>query len=398
MITRVVISNYRSLGENVEIRLGKLTALVGPNGSGKSNVLDAVQFVADALRNGLDAAISKRGGIGAIRHREADPNATTSICITFEEDDGWFDKYFLGLSVIKDGGYRVSREMGFHGKHANLEGYDVNRAEHADLNEDVVFKLSDGQWDKKPLDVNPRVDDRGLVLPLLAADQRFRRLAQLLTSISIYSIFPDRLRGPQAVDASRLMAEHGGNWSSILHRLPREDWAPELATALGYLTGDIDGVRVQEHSGYLFAEFRHGVQSNGQTIENWFNADHESDGTLRVVGILTALFQQPPPTLIGIEEPELTIHPAVIGMLNDYLKEASERSQIVITTHSPDLLALLDADEVRVVERRHGATTVSEIDETQRDEVRSRLLTLGDLMRIERIRPNIPESTTDVGD
>src|ERR1700722_5907977 len=67
MITTLTVSNYRSLGEDVRVRLGRFTALVGPNGSGKSNVIDALRFVSDAMQMGLAGAITSRHGIGAVR-------------------------------------------------------------------------------------------------------------------------------------------------------------------------------------------------------------------------------------------------------------------------------------------------------------------------------------------
>ncbi|HEX9736127.1 MAG TPA: AAA family ATPase [Thermoanaerobaculia bacterium] len=67
MIRRLTISNYRSLGQDVDLRLGPLTALVGQNGSGKTNVVDALRFLGDCMRLGLEGAITKRHGIGAVR-------------------------------------------------------------------------------------------------------------------------------------------------------------------------------------------------------------------------------------------------------------------------------------------------------------------------------------------
>lgn len=165
--------------------------------------------------------------------------------------------------------------------------------------------------------------------------------------------------------------------------------AAELKTALGQITGDIDDIRVRHVGGYLITEFRHGVmiKPKGKSVRpKWFEAAQESDGTLRMAGIITALLQEPPLTLIGVEEPELTIHPGAIPLLYDYLKEASTKSQVLLTTHSPELLSLLDADDVRVVERRDGVTTVTMMDEPQREAVSERLLTLGELMRMEGLR------------
>ena len=60
-ITRVWARNFRSI-EHAELELGRLTVLVGPNASGKSNLLDILGFLADAARDGLEAAVTRRGG------------------------------------------------------------------------------------------------------------------------------------------------------------------------------------------------------------------------------------------------------------------------------------------------------------------------------------------------
>ena len=133
---------------------------------------------------------------------------------------------------------------------------------------------------------------------------------------------------------------------------------------------------------YLVARFRHGGNGQGK----WFDAAQESDGTLRVAGILTALLQDPPLPLVGIEEPELTVHPGALPLLLDYLRQASDRSRVLLTTHSPELLNLVKADEVRVVARSNSGTRIGGMAEDQRDAVTRGLLRLGELMTTEGLR------------
>jgi predicted ATP-binding protein involved in virulence len=91
-------------------------------------------------------------------------------------------------------------------------------------------------------------------------------------------------------------------------------------------------------------------------------------------------------TTIGVEEPELTVHPGALPLLFDYLKQASRRSQVIITTHSPDLLDLMDVEDVRVVTREQGITRVEVMAEKQRTAVRSRLVSLSEVMRAEGLQ------------
>jgi predicted ATPase len=172
-------------------------------------------------------------------------------------------------------------------------------------------------------------------------------------------------------------------------------WRSDLVAVLSKLTGgDIVDLRVQAVAGYLALQFEHD-QEPGARRAKWFDAAQESDGTLRVAGMITALLQAPRPSLIAIEEPELTVHPGALRLLYDYMHEAAEHGQVLLTTHSPDLLDLLETDSVRVVSRRDGATAVEPLDETQREVVQRGLFSLGEVLRSEGLKPRqlpLPEA------
>jgi predicted ATPase len=176
------------------------------------------------------------------------------------------------------------------------------------------------------------------------------------------------------------MKEHGQNWVSLLRDLVRqEDVKGDMVAGLNKLTGDIDDIRVSRAAGYLIAEFRQQAKSGKE--KRWFAAAQQSDGTLRVAGLLTALLQTPHLPVIGIEEPELTVHPGALPMLYEYLKQASEVSQIFVTTHSPIILDVVDVekDAIFVVSRCDGKTDIRKIGDAQLKPVRESLLRLGDL-------------------
>ena len=101
-----------------------------------------------------------------------------------------------------------------------------------------------------------------------------------------------------------------------------------------------------------------------------------------MAGLLTALLQEPALPVIGIEEPELTVHPGALPLIFDYLQEASHRSQVIVTTHSPILLDLLSVDQARVfvVQRQDSATSVVPLSEKSKNAVRDQLLSLGEMM------------------
>lgn len=373
MLTTLRISNYRSIARDVTVDLGPLTALVGPNGSGKSNVTDVLQFLADAMHIGLEGAVTKRAGIRAIRRwqRSGHPfDIEIGASIRTEEVEASYD---FTLKGARSDEYQVGRE----------------RAEvlFRDTAERHVFEIDRQEWIEGPTELRPKVDALSLVLPLVAGDERFQPLADELRRMAVYDIFPDALREPSKYDPAKPMHKRGGNWASVLKDQRKETWKPDFVEVLGRLTGDIVDVEVRPVGGYLTVQFRH--DSEG-TRKKWFDAMQESNGTLRVAGILTALLQQPRPSVLAIEEPELTVHPGALELIHDYVRQAAATGQVVLTTHSPDLLDLLETDAVRVVERRDGATTVSRVDPSQREAVRSELLSLGEVFRAEGLQPELP--------
>lgn len=370
MINRLQVSNFRSLGQDVVLELGRLTVLVGPNGSGKSNVVDALRFLSDAMYPGLEASVTRRHGIAAVRRWSSGRpfNLTISVEISLGED--LRANYSLTLKGDTTAEYSVKSENAWIGH--RLPWIVGDR---------TGYTIEDGEWIEGPRDLRPRVDSLNLALPLLAGDERFRALADELRNIATYSIFPDALREPQKYDPAKPMNEHGGNWVSILKDSVL--WKDDLVAALGKLTGDIEDLKVRSAGGYLLAEFKH--SANGKK-NKWFDAAQESDGTLRVAGILTALLQDPSLPLIAIEEPELTVHPGALELLSDYIRQASKSSQVVLTTHSPELLDQFAADEVRIVERRDGVTSVAPLEQDQRQLVRDRLMTLGEVLRTEGLK------------
>lgn len=371
MLTRIRASNFKSLGESIDLPLDAFTALVGINGAGKSNVVEIPRFVAHALRDGLDAAVTSRGNMRALGRWSG--GRPFDVWIRIEASRGEQHGFFDLRLGSQDGGndYKVLREEAEWWTTAEARaGYVVDRS----------------HW-RGPRGLSPRLDPGGLALPLVAADERFKALHDELRSVAIYSIFPSVLRAPQQFDSTSPMLEHGENWATTLRWvLRRRELHAELRTALNAVVGDIENVRVRSVGGFLSPQFLHTTPPELRSKKaKWLDAGQESDGTLRIAGILTTLLQRPAPGLLGIEEPELTVHPGALPIVHDYLLEASRRGQVIITTHSPDLLDLMAPEAIHVVERRDGVTTVSAMAADQQQLVRDQLTSPGELLRIEGV-------------
>ncbi|MEO6595418.1 MAG: AAA family ATPase, partial [Planctomycetota bacterium] len=124
-----------------------------------------------------------------------------------------------------------------------------------------------------------------------------------------------------------------------------------------------------------------------------FSANNVSDGTVRALGILLALHQVgngAAMPLIGIEEPETALHPAAIGVLTDGLRDAAERTQVVVTSHSPELLDDPEVPDgaILAVLAESNETRLGPLDAAGRETLREHLYTAGELLRMGQLRPD----------
>jgi predicted ATPase len=104
-----------------------------------------------------------------------------------------------------------------------------------------------------------------------------------------------------------------------------------------------------------------------------------SDGTLRLLGHLVVLYLPTPPPLVCIEEPENYVHPRLLELIVDLAKTASEKTQVLITTHSPYLVDFLEPEDLVIVEKKQGETEVRTLEDKEAIKEALKTLTLGEM-------------------
>lgn len=263
------------------------------------------------------------------------------------------------------------------------------------MREQCVVRLPDGPsvWfdrhkkAKKPFQSSrdllaPGVEPNALMLPLVGGDTRFNAVFRFLASMRVYSIQPSRLREMQDPDGGTSLRPDGGNTASVLQEIERDskETSRRLCELLETITPQTKRVKAKKHGNKLSLEF---TQEWGEGKKLKFEAFNMSDGTLRALGLLAAVHQRPSPSVVVIEEPESTIRPGALGAVLDLLRDAGHRMQVVVTTHSPELL---DADwiedrHLRVVDWEEGATRVGGLAESSRRAIQEHLMGAGQLLR-----------------
>lgn len=377
LITRLVVNNYRSLAD-VDITLMPLTVFVGPNNVGKSNLIDVLRFVRDVVTLGLDAAVLSRDGINAIRRRTSDDAVPDIHIYLYLQADQWVGEYGFTVASERGGEYHVRWEK-LTAQHQSGAPVTI------EIQDGTSVQLTGGESVSSL--GNLIHADSTLRIPVLATlwDGLPKQLMLVLRDMAFYDIGPDTLRRPQRPSVAAPLHDQGYNLASVLQALTHTPAVDAINDALNAIVGGLALGDVSEVGGYLVTSLREqGYPNNGQA--HAVELAQQSAGTLRVLGILTALYQEPPRRLLAIEEPELNLHPGALGVLCDVLHEASLRSQVLITTHSPDVLSHFPVDAIRVVEKVAGETTVGVINDVQRQGIVEQLFSAGELMRIEGIR------------
>ncbi|MER6441708.1 AAA family ATPase [Streptomyces sp. NPDC001185] len=385
LLTRVRIENFRSIAE-CDVRLGPLTVLAGPNAAGKSNFLDALRFVWDALRMSPGQALEPRGGLEEVLHRSpAGPQANSfrillDIRVPAPEPDS--------EQEMVDASYLL--EVGADPEADGRPG--VRREELSFPERPGVFSLPD-------FDRQYRADDwrDDLLLPKASRRQPHAyRVALSLHSMRFYELHTPVLRDIDQAPRRRgdvVLGERGEHLARVLSLLARHrPWVKE--TIDGYISTMIENAAGLDGKEFEEADLAYVV---GRFLEDGSPKQVDrrslSDGTLRLAGVLAALFQSRALDgsipFIGIEEPEISLHPPVLGALYDALVGASENTQVMVTTQSADLLdnPAADPDHLLVVRDDGHGSTIGPIDETGRSLLADGVLTLPELLRSGEMRP-----------
>lgn len=391
-LTRIWARNFKSI-RNLDLELGPLTVLVGPNASGKSNVLDVLRFIKDALERNLDSAIGTRQGIVAVR-RSSPGGGTRDVEIGFEVERGEFRVRYGFVLGSRAGVYRVKKEQAEFtstGERRAMGKFEIREGrlvKPKTLNygtfETSELTLPKLAYVLLPIRIN-RVDD--IQESDITVEDYFDALV-IISGMQFYRLFPDAMREPSKPLHERGLFEDGSNLASVLRAMikSKSRMIDEINGNLGQVVPGLKGLEVQQSGGFLVVKLRHGVGHSSNRVST-FDLTQESDGTVRLLGLLTAFYQEGAASLIGVEEPELTVHPGALPVLADVMVEASQRTQVVATTHSPDLIDRLPVESLRAVEMRDGCTEVGPVSKTQTDAVLNGLFSAGELHSMEGLAP-----------
>lgn len=356
LIQKLTLHNLLSFGpDSLPIEMKPLNVLIGPNGSGKSNLLEAISLLRAAPKD-LSAPVKEAGGVRDWLWKGAS-NPLASIEAIIE------NKSKLAMPV------RHHFSFTEHGKRFEITAERIENRDPYSGHEIPFFfykmengypclKESDADDKERPLpreSINPEES----ILSQVRDPERYPLLAYLVDIYGSFRIYREWTFGrytlprqAQKADLpSKYLSETCENLALVLNAL-RPKAKHTIINSINTLYPEIDDFNIQIEGGWVQLYLEEGAFS--------IPATRLSDGTLRYLCLLAILCHPDPPPLVCIEEPELGLHPDVLPELAKLLMSASERTQLIVTTHSEILVDALTEtpDNVLVCEKHHGQTQI----------------------------------------
>ncbi len=338
------VQNFRALRE-VEIKeLTPLTVLLGPNGSGKSTVFDVFAFLAECFELGLRRAWDKRGRAKELKTRGSDE--PVSIEIKYREPGYPLITYHLAVDEVGNGPVVVEEwlrwKRGRHGQPFRFLDYKKglgktvsgDKPDETDTRLDVPLKSAD------LLAVN--------ALGQFAEHPRVAALRDFITGWYVSYLAADSARGQPEAGPQERLSRTGDNLANVIQYLA-EQHPERLEQIFEVLRKRVP--RIERVLAETMQDGRLLLQIKDAPFSHPILARFASDGTLKMLAYLVMLYDPAPPPFIGIEEPENFLHPRLLPELAEECRRATERTQLLVTSHSPFFLNALRPKEVRVLWR-----------------------------------------------
>jgi predicted ATPase len=378
----ISITGYRSLYD-VNFTPGDLTVLTGPNNSGKTNFVEALDFLAETYRHGLEVAINRKGGLENIIHRRmrrTRRSLSFRVEASMERDE--FPFYRAARSVKPSGpagvhiihqftvvplSQRIDAEFRVSEERLEIKATEKSGAlfHFTRTEEGIEVKVDEGRlrranWIRElgffDVESYQRFSER--VRPTdLMLNVRYDPIETWYTramgSIRLYQLVPLECRRPGVPTPNAEVDTHGSNLPALVSFLRKSDpsaWQ-QVIEAMQRIVPELTDIKTD-----FTPDRRLALQFVERGVRRPWSAEDISDGTIQALGMYTAIFD-PRASLILIEEPENSVHPWIIRNFIDACRAAGKR-QIVLTTHSPALLEYLNPNEISVVWKRHGRTFI----------------------------------------
>jgi predicted ATPase len=341
------VQNFRAL-KNIELKnITPLTVLLGPNGSGKSTLFDVFNFLSECFQGGLRQAWDRRGRARELKTRGAEGPVIIEIKYR-ERPKTPLITYHLSIDETAKG--PVVAEEWLAWRRGSAVGQPFRFLTYRHGVGSVVSGEQPDEQDQR-LEIPLRGPDLIAVNTLgqIAQHPRVAALRDFITDwyVSYLSVENSKNNQPESGPQQRL-SKTGDNLANVMQYL-QESHPQQLRKIMEVLRSRIP--RLERIDATPMQDGRLLLQIKDGPFDEPVLSKFASDGTLKMMQYLTVLYDPTPPQFIGIEEPENFLHPKLLLELGEECRIASERAQLLVTTHSPFFLDSCRAEEVRILYR-----------------------------------------------
>ena len=347
------VENYRAL-RKVELRdVTPLTVLLGPNGSGKSTVFDVFNFLAECFQYGLRHAWDRRGRAKELRTRGQDGPIVIELKYR-EKPNQPIITYHLAIDEGPKGPFVAEEwlqwKRGQRGRPFRFLEYKngQGRAVSGDMPDEQDARVDKPLRSADLIAVN--------TLGQFAEHPRVAALREFITDWYVSYLSIDDARGQPEAGPQERLSKTGDNLPNVIQYL-KEQHPEHLDYIFQVLRRRVP--RLESVLAEPMPDGRLLLQIKDAPFDRPVMSRFASDGTLKLLAYLTVLHDPEPPQFVGIEEPENFLHPRLLPELAEECRAATERSQLLVTTHSPFYLDGLKPEEVRALYRDEQGYTQS---------------------------------------
>jgi len=375
MIKRITLENFFSFSESTTIELNPgVNILVGINGSGKSNFLKAIRFLYESISGkGLEKMFLKDwGGFNTVANFNESKSDTIKLIYEFDKDV---------INKVVNGGYEfrgnLVYEITIH-KIGNtsyyLEEYLYYKNETILSRPFIFLKMENGKGivstdEYSEVGIQHFVED-GKIIPFKQQELILRQISdptrflplytlrQAIESIAVYDYFDttleSKIRQTNFDGIETRLLNTGENLVQILNRIKNHHSLQyeEIEALLNKVNPNFKDIGYEKFGNNFYLTLRE------KKLAKTVGIGQISDGTLRFLLLLSVFLNPERGYLVSLDEPEIGLHPDMINTIAETIKKASANSQLIIATHSPQLLNSFEIEDVLVFEKDENNKTI----------------------------------------
>jgi predicted ATPase len=396
MITSLELEGFKSFGSpGVKLRLGPLNFLVGPNASGKTNLLSGLRFLQSAIRQDVEFAVNDFGGPVEVRNkilRERKKAKPVKIGVRWNPDPVLIGLPDKGRWLTQSFDYSIEVNLRHDDKLPAIESESLRMVITKDNNEVQQFVLNRDSEKVTITDPMGTLPNRQKQLEVKIPKQEATRLAvgvgffapacvlvrEEINGWRFFNVSPRVAREP-CKDLPELdLGMYGENLAAVLHKIEQNGEVDKNAILSGLrnVVPGFKGIKTKQ----LPVEGKWAFQVLEDRIKSAINPASVSDGTIRLLTLLViTTWTAKHSSLIAMEEPENGVHPHLSEHIVEILRTASEKQQILATTHNPRFLDYLKPDEIILCDKIDGFTQMKHAADVKDIELFQKRFRLGEL-------------------